>query len=226
MITLSYLRVFVALLVANVLCAASLKIEDFDSYTDTASLQANVFTFGTGAQAGKPDLVIGAGSAGGNVACFKLTWSHGNNGNLQFDNLASDEQDLSAYSEIKVIMKIETGSGFSAHADPTVVKLAIKGNNGAIWQTKAQNPVELALGAYDESKFNLSTDDMERVAGNASFEDTIADIENIRLRFENSQQANVLENAFIDSIVALSDPASQPSTGTIIQLGLIRFQTF
>ena len=189
-------------------------------------MQANIFTFGTGAQAGKPELAIGTGLEGANAACFKLTWNYGKNANLQFNNLASDKQDLSTYSEIRVTEKIETRSGFNDPASPTVVKLVIEGIDGAIWQTKAQNAVELASGAFHESIFKLSVHDMERVAGVVSFEDTIANIKNIRLRFENSQQSNVLENAFIDSIIAYADPVSDPSIGTIIQLGLIHFQTF
>ena len=150
----------------------------------------------------------------------------GNNANLMFNNLAPAEQDLSAYSEIKVNIRIETGSGYVASTSPTVVKLVIEGINGAIWQTKAPNAVQLASGAFYESTFNLSSDDMERVAGAASFEDSIANIQNIRFRFENTQQTNVLENAFIDSIVALADPVSEPSTGTIIQLGLMKLPDF
>ena len=70
--------------------------------------------------------------------------------------------------------------------------------------------------------FTISTTDMENVsATDATLAETIASIRSIRFRFENDVQANVFENAYIDSVVSVTNPESEPSTGTIIQLGSI-----
>ena len=90
--------VFMAALVFNPL-TAQLVLEDFESYIDTGSLQIDVFTFGSAAQAGKPSLAQGLGENSTNAACFNLTWETGNNANLSFINLSPNTQNLSGYSE-------------------------------------------------------------------------------------------------------------------------------
>ena len=184
---------------------AQLVLEDFESYIDTSSLQTDVFTFGSAAQAGKPSLVVGLGENGTNAACFNLTWETGNNANLSFINLSPNTQDLSFYSEISAFIFIEaypvTG-GFTEMSTPTVVKLAIEGNDGTIWQTRSVKAEKPPVDSSYKLRFNLSQIDMERIDGKGNFNTTIADVKNIRLRFENAKKAGFRQDAYIDSIVA------------------------
>ena len=69
--------------------------------------------------------------------------------------------------------------------------------------------------------FELTEVDMERVSGSESFADVLANTGNLRLRFENTQQASVLEYAHIDSIEAIKE---LPKSGTTIQLGQLRIK--
>ena len=67
----------------------------------------------------------------------------------------------------------------------------------------------------------LSTQDMERIAGSANLEETLADIKNIRLRFENSLDTEASEKVYVDSIVAMETSASDElSSGAITQVSL------
>ena len=67
---------------------------------------------------------------------------------------------------------------------------------------------------------------MERVEKTDSLTETISDIKSIRFRFENSVQPDVVEDAYIDSIVLVTDFSNEPSTGTIIELGMASMPTF
>lgn len=213
---------FLTIMTVHILCADVLTIEDFDSYADTSSMQNNVTTFGAAAQVGLPTLATGSGADNSNAAHVLLTWEHGNNANLSLTNLNPAARRLIEGSSIQLSVHLETAEGYSATANPTGVKLAIEGANNAIWQTKPQFAVQPASGAFYKLAFTISTTDMENVsATDATLAETIASIRSIRFRFENDVQANVFENAYIDSVVSVTNPESEPSTGTIIQLGSI-----
>ena len=68
--------------------------------------------------------------------------------------------------------------------------------------------------------FELSEVDMERVSASESLSNVLANVINIRLRFENTSQAGVMEDAHIDSIAATTDPLE---SGTIIQISSLSF---
>jgi hypothetical protein len=61
---------------------------------------------------------------------------------------------------------------------------------------------------------------MERVSAWEPLSDVLANVVNIRLRFENTSEAGVMENAHIDSIAATTDPQE---SGTIIQISSLSF---
>lgn len=197
------LTLLFAALTANLL-SAELIIEDFESYMDTSSLQADVFSFGSAAQAGRPSLAMGLGENDSNAACFNLTWETGNNANLSFINLSPNTQNLNGYSEITAFIFIEAYPNSNTSAmTPTIAKLAIEGTNGSIWQTRSVRGERLPVGSSYILRFRLSPTDMERVEGTGSFEGTTSNIKTIRLRFENSKTAGFRQDAYIDSIMAV-----------------------
>ncbi|MFT5350411.1 MAG: hypothetical protein ACI9MF_001228 [Gammaproteobacteria bacterium] len=222
-----YLCSSIALFVANILYATTVTIEDFDGYTDTVSLQADVTTFGSATRTGLPTLAQGVGVNNTNAVHLILNWEYGNNTNLSLTNLNQAARSLSAVSSIQSSIYLETASESSAVTNPTLVKLAIEGIDGTIWQTKTRFAVQPVLGTFYEMAFNVSSVDMESVSTeNGSFEDTMVDIQSIRFRFENSVQAGVFEDAYIDSIVSVTNLPDEPSKGTIIQLGTIDIPIF
>jgi hypothetical protein len=185
---------------------AELVIEDFESYIDTSSLQADVFSFGSAAQAGKPSLAVGLGENDSNAACFNLTWETGNNANLSFINLSPNTQSLSGYAEVTVFIYIEAfpgASGLTEGSAPTIAKLAIEGDDGSIWQTRSVKAERPPVDSSYKLRFRLSPSDMERVEGTGSFKKSIASIKNIRIRFENSRRSGFRQDAYIDSITAV-----------------------
>ena len=218
-----FLPLFCVLVSFNSANADTLLVEDFDGYADTTALQANVTTFGSAEPNGFPELAQGLGVDGSNAVYLKLSWKDGDNANLSLRNLNPAASDINTGSSIQSSIYIKTSDDGSAAAAPTRIKLAIEGVNGAIWQTKNSSAVQPLLGEFYELSFNVSVDDMERVtAADNLFTEAIADIQSIRLRFENSVQANVIEDAYVDSIVLVTDFSSEPSTGTIIELGMAR----
>ncbi len=201
----SYIKVlFVALATSSL--NAQLILEDFESYIDTSALQADVFTFGSAAQAGKPSLAMGLGENNSNAACFNLTWETGNNANLCFINLSPNTHNLSGYSEIKAFVFIEDypgGGGLTETSAITLAKLAIEGVDGSIWQTRSAKAERPPIDSPYTLRFMLSPSDMERVDGQGPFQNTISNIKNIRLRFENSRRSGFRQDAYIDSIIAV-----------------------
>lgn len=206
--------------------ADTLTIEDFDSYTDTTAMQVNVTTFGPADPNGFPELDQTEGVNKSNAAKLKLSWTDGDNANLSLRNLNPAASNIKSVSKIQSSIRIETADGKSAATTPTRIKLAIEGTNKTIWQTKGQFAVQPGLDKLYRLDFNVSSNDMERVENMASFTETIADIQSIRFRFENDVQANVVEEAYIDSIVLVTDFSSEPSTGTIIELGMASIPGF
>ena len=217
--TLTFILAFTAIF--NLSYAQTLDIRNFDSYADTAALQADVFSFGSAAQAGKPTLSVGSGVGNTNAALYTLTWNTGNNANLILLNLPSGSDDLSGYDKIEANVFLETTSGHSAPANSTVAKLVIEGgSSNTIWQTRTTKAVQLINGTSNQLVFELSEVDLERVSAWEPLSDVLANVVNIRLRFENTTQAGVMENAHIDSIAATTDPLE---SGTIIQISSLSF---
>ena len=184
---------------------AQLVIEDFESYIDTNSLHADVFSFGSAAQAGKPSLAVGLGENDSNAACFNLTWETGNNANLCLINLSPNTQNLSGYTEITAYIYIEAypGRDEATEGVPTIAKLAIEGKSGTIWQTRSVKAEKPPVDSAYKLRFRLSPSDMERVEGTGQFKDVISNVKNIRLRFENSKRPGFRQDAYIDSIEAV-----------------------
>ncbi|MDP0498340.1 MAG: hypothetical protein Q7Q73_19280 [Verrucomicrobiota bacterium JB024] len=184
-------------------------IDNFDSYTTSAELQTYWNSFGA-ASAGLPALNVGGGVGGTNAARYGLVWSAGNNANMRMFNVPSGVQDLSAATSVEVTLYIVTRDGFSAPTDPTALKLVIQGGaNDSIWQTTDAAAVSLSNTSYSTVGFTLNTTDMERVGGSDSLTDTLAAITSIRLRFENAVESNVIQDAYIDSIVAVTVPEAE-----------------
>lgn len=199
------LTTFLAILAVSSL-NAELIIEDFEGYIDTKSLQADVFSFGSAAQAGKPSLALGLGENNTNAACFNLTWETGNNANVCFINLSPNTRNLSGYREVTTHVFLEDypNLGDSGGATmSTLLKLAIEGKDGSIWQTRTIKSEKLPVDSAYKVRFRLSAIDMERVEGTGSFADTLSNVKNIRLRFENSKQTGFRQDAYIDSIIAV-----------------------
>lgn len=188
--------------------AQTLVIDDFNSYTDTSELQSNWNSFGTAASSGAPTLAAGSGVGGSNAAAFSLNWFDGTNANARRINLTN--LDLSSYDFLDVNMFVETDAGNDSPTSPTVLKVAFQSSDSTIWQTSASFAQEPNVGTYALLSFVLSETEMDRVSGTGSFATSIADITNIRLRFENAQESNVGQTAFISSISASTIP--EPST--------------
>ena len=219
---INYLPLLLTAISASVLNALSSTIENFDSYHSTSELQADVFSFGSAAQDGKPLLSIGTGVDGTNAARFTLTWETGDNANLILYNVSAVSGDLSNYEKMEMTFFMEVADSYIAPSDVTLVKLAVEGgSNNTIWQTRLIKAVQLTSDVFTIAIFELTEVDMERVSGSESFADVLANTGNLRLRFENTQQASVLEYAHIDSIEAIKE---LPKSGTTIQLGQLRIK--
>ena len=196
--------IFISFVVSSL--SAQLVIEDFESYFDSGSLKADVFTFGSAAQAGKPSLAMGLGENYTNAACFNLTWETGNNANLCFINLSPNTKNLSGYAEITAHVFLEdypTADGLGETSTATVMKLALEGIDGSIWQTRTVKAERLPVDSAYKARFRLSPADMERVEGTGSFQNTLSSVKNIRVRFENSRRSGFRQDAYIDSITAV-----------------------
>ena len=207
----NHVAAFFAVLTINSL-NAELILEDFESYVDTSALHADIFSFGSAAQAGKPSLAEGLGENDTKAACFNLTWETGNNANMCFINLSPNTKNLKGYSEINAFLYLEAypsespspnENASAAASNPTIVKLAIEGNDGTIWQTRSVKAERPAIDSVYNLRFRLNTRDMERVEGSGSFEDVVSNIKNIRMRFENSRRSGFRQDAYIDSIKAI-----------------------
>ena len=189
---INYITALLAAFLVNSL-HAQLIMEDFESYLDTSSLQADVFSFGSAAQAGKPSLAVGLGE-------------NDSNANLSLINLSPNTQNLSGYSEVTAFIFLESNSTVSLPAEAsasTIVKLAIEGVDGSIWQTRSIKAERPPVGSAYKLRFRLSPSDMELLEGSGQFQSTISNIKNIRLRFENSRRSGFRQDAYIDSITAV-----------------------
>jgi hypothetical protein len=185
---------------------SDITIDNFDSYTTSGELQAYWNSFGA-ASAGAPALTIGGGVGGTNAARYGLVWSAGNNANMRMFNVPSGVQDLSAATSVEVTLYIVTRDGYTAPTDPSTLKLVIQGGaNDSFWQTTDAAAVSLTDPNYTTVGFTLNTIDMERVGGSDTLTDTLAAITSIRLRFENTVESGVIQDAYIDSIVAVTVP--------------------
>ncbi len=186
---------------------SQITIDNFDSYDDTAALQANWGSFGSGAQAGAPTLAEDAGVSGTNAALFALTWNVGNNANMQMVNVPSAAQSLDVGDTIDVTLYIVTRAGFDPPTNPTLLKLAIEGTNSVIWQTTTVAAATVNSATYQTISFSLNETDMSRTsAAVASLSDTLASIDNIRLRFENTEDASTRQDVYVDDIIVAAVP--------------------
>ncbi len=202
--------------------AQTLMIDNFDGYADTVELQNNWNSFGTAASSGAPTLGAGEGVAGSNAAVYSLNWFDGNNANMRRINLGG--LDLSAYSALDVTMYVETDAGNDAPTASTVLKVAIQSSDSTIWQTSATFALAPNVDSYSILSFNLSEAEMDRVAGSGTFADTLADVDNLRLRFENAQEVNVGQTAYVSSIAAIPEPSTYALLfgGLMMSLALVR----
>ena len=149
-----YFFAILAFISAHCLDAVSIEIENFDNYTNTDELHEDVFSFGSAAQAGKPNLVVGSGDRNTNAAEFVLTWDSGNNANLILYNLSSISDTLIDYENLSLSIFMEVPEGFSAPADSSLVKLVIEGGaNNSVWQTRSEKAVPLETGTFNSVVF-------------------------------------------------------------------------
>ena len=197
------LTAFACLLTGTVsLTAASLNIDDFDAYADDAALKQNWNSFGVAATAGPPVLEADDGVDGSNGARFALDWRGGkNNANARRINL--NALDLTEFSALSVTAYIKTRDTFSDPTEPTLIKLAIEGANGAIWQTSHDIALSIVNDSYEPILFPFS--EMELVDGSGTLPEALQNIANFRLRFENHSGSETRQDAFFDNIVALTD---------------------
>ncbi len=209
------------LMSATISNAQTLVIDDFDSYGDTAALQTNWNSFGTAASSGAPTLAAGEGVSGSNAAKFSLNWFDGNNANMRRINLTN--LDLSSYDFLDISLYVETDVGNVSPTVPTILKVAFQSSDGTIWQTSLSFAQEPNVDSYSLLSFELSESMMQRTNGSGSFSSTITDITNIRLRFENSQESNVGQTAFISSIAAstIPEPSSYALGFGVMMIGTV-----
>lgn len=185
---------------------AQLVIDDFSQYANTNALQANWSSFGGAATSGPPVLAPGAGVDGGNAAQFSLNWGSGNNGNMRLDVLPEAAKNLSGFGAIEVTLRLETRPSYTAPSTPTKMRLVIQGvvnGDSTIWQMRPEYMVTPSVSEYTTVIFNLDSAQWMNVDGTGSFADTLANLSNIRLRFENGTEAGAGQFVFVDSIVAV-----------------------
>ena len=202
--------------------AQSYLISDFDSYADTAALRAEWSSFGNGAQDGAPSLSegTGIGNPSSNAAVFTLTWGSGSSANAVFGEFGSNGftlptelQDLSNYGEISFFALLSNTSDLNSNtlsSSSTLVKVAFEGGDAGntVWQST--NGTGL-VADNNYSQYSLSLNDVNEMSsvggGNDSFENTIQNVKNIRLQFENTS-AGSNEFVFLDNITAVPEPSS------------------
>ncbi|WP_309385997.1 hypothetical protein [Cerasicoccus frondis] len=186
------------------LSAERLIIDDFDSYANSEQLQRNWNSFGSAASSGPANLEVDMGYANSNAVLFNLNWDAGNNANMRMAKFPADVKDLSRYLTVIVWLRILKESGdFDEPSDSTTLRLAIQGGpDDSIWQTKANYEVKIDFDDYKSAEFSLLDSEMERVSGKCSFNETLTNINNIRLRFENEIEPQVRQDVYIDSILA------------------------
>jgi len=201
------------LLSATIGNAQSLVIDDFDSYSTTGELQTNWNSFGNAATSGAPTLASGAGVGGSNAATFSLNWfsSGASNANARHINLSLD---LSTYDFLDVALFVETDAGNVDPSAPTILKIAFQSSDSTIWQTKSSSALTVNVDSYSTLSFGLTDTIMERVSGSGDFASSIGDITNIRLRFENAEETNVGQTAYISSLTATTIP--EPNSYALI----------
>lgn len=186
--------------------ASSQVIDDFASFESTAALQQNWGSFGAAATAGAPVLEVGKGIDGANAARYALDWrGAGNtNANARRSNVNAD---LSGFNALSVVAYIETRATFVAPADPTVFKVAIQGANGDIWQTPTSMAPTISSTDYQSyvflfSELNLVVVGPSGVAG--TLNDTLGNVSQIRLRFENTPGQQSREDVYFATMEAIT----------------------
>ncbi len=185
------------------LAASSLLIDDFDGYADTFELQLNWGSFGVAATAGPPVLHPGEGVDGSNAARFALDWRQGNNNaNARRINVNAD---LSGYDAVSVVAYITTRETFDEPDNPTIFKVAIQGANGDIWQTPTPLAPTVENTDYQTFVFPLSDLILVVVGAGGTLNDTLSNVDQIRLRLENPLPTdnNSRQDIFFDRVEAV-----------------------
>ncbi|WP_309397717.1 hypothetical protein [Cerasicoccus maritimus] len=201
------LSISATIFVLQALFAEHLVIDDFDSYSNTEELRLKWNSFGSAASSGPASLAIEEGYAGSNAALFNLNWDVGNNANMRLFQPPTQAQNLTRFITCVVWLKILRDDGnFDAPSTTTSLRLAIEGGpDNSIWQTKADEEVEIDFGKYEEAQFSLLDTEMERVSGKSSFNETLAEIKSIRLRFENQIESRARQDVYIDSVIVITN---------------------
>ena len=192
---------------------APLTLEDFDSYTHTDDLQYTVAACGSTAQPGALILQPQAGVNHSNAVCFELPPDPGGSAGLKLINLDPVAGDLSKYSEIQFYAHIEVLGGYNESLNTTRVRVALENANGTLWQSLDSTAVDPDSG--DPVALQLSSADMERVAGTDSFERTLAGVDTIELQFIHAGETGIRQTVCVDSIVVRS------GFGTLIHLAAV-----
>ena len=186
--------------------AQVLLINDFESYAGEAELRNEWTAFGA-ASADQP-YISNESAAGSQAALVPVDWSNGNFSLLEFEAIPSGASDLNLYSSIDVFANIKTTDS-NGLTSPTTLLLAIRGgSNGTVWQTRSDFAETPTIDSYSQLSFSLLESEMEFVDGVPdTFSNTISNVSDIMLRFENSSGGGTQELLF-DNLTAVPEPSS------------------
>lgn len=171
--------------------AQSLLFEDFSNYSHTTAMVANWERFGLAV--GEPELGEGFGRDQSNALLGPLRWQQGNNANFRRVNLPVT--DWRAFSQVEVLVRLETAHRLNPPSTTTTVRLVLEDTAGRFWQTDATQAKIPSVGGFSALRFTLAESEM---GPRGAF--SLANLKTFRLRFENSPQAAVGQLAYIDSI--------------------------
>ncbi len=189
--------------VAPLASAETLLIDDFSEYATTADLQNSWNSFGKAASSGPATLAPGKGTSGTHAALFQLNWDAGDNANMRRIALPEAMKDLSSYGTAKITVKLaDDAQGYSQPSTPTALRIVIKGGpDDSIWQTDTDIMPIIESGDYHTVVIPLSEQSMVRESGQSSLQQTLSQVTDLRLRFENEQAPGARQDAYIDRLV-------------------------
>lgn len=191
--------------------AATMVIDDFNSYSHNQALGENAST-------STPYIRLGAAIAANFVATtdsaqvidgaasgrLPLNWGGGNNGNVRRNYTVANAQDFSDFDAITIDIKSANA------ATSTTAKLTIS-NGSTFFQTATGVPISSTASNYT---FNLNTTDMIRVDGAGTLESVLSAISVIGFRFENTSGSGS-ESIIIDNFTAVPEPAALGMLGLV-----------
>ncbi len=185
-------------------CAKELLIEDFSAYGSSEQLQSQWNAFGNAASSGPATLDLNSGRNKTHTALFQLNWDAGDNANMRLKSLPTGKQDLSEFDAVEVVLMLSPdAAGFSSPDRPTSMRLVVQGGpDGSIWQTDSSLKTLPQSKHYQTIIFKLSENEMVRESGSSSLRETLSQVSNLRLRFENLNTAGVRQDVYIDTITA------------------------